>query len=853
MGQFDHLQMQESCRDHKSYAAFAGAFPLPGDKPQYPRDRVADIKHVSIDITLDLDNKRLSGNVSHTFTPLNNGLETLEIDSVELDIGAVRSASGVELAYSLSDGRLRIELGQAINPGSEETINVEFSGSPRRGLYFIGPDEGYPEKRLEAWTQGEDEDSRHWFPCYDYPNEMATSEIHVTLREPFIAIANGRLVNVEPGRDPNTRTFHFHQEQPHAAYLTSVVAGEFAQIRDEWEGIPILYYVPVGREEEGRELFKNTPEMMRLFSERTGTRYPYAKYSQVVVQDFIFGGMENVSATTVTENVLYDARARLDADGEYLVAHEIAHQWFGDLLTCRDWSHGWLNEGFATFMELYWMQHKKGQDEFLFGLRGEFDNYIGESGRYQRPIVTNVYNAPIDLFDRHLYEKGGIVLNMLRSHLGNDLFWKAIRHYVVARRGKNVVTPDLQRAIEDATGRNLDWFFDQWVYGAGHPTMTGSYSWDDKTNSAKISLKQMQSGDKVAEVFRLPLRLDFKLENGDTSTTKVEMTDKEQTFFVPLTTKPKYFNVDGEVLKTLELEQSPEMLRTQLAEDENVLGRVDAARALGKKGDKDAIASLGKAVRQDAFWGVQAEAARALGGIRSGAALDELLASTKVEHPKARRSVLRALGEFRDEKAADALLEVVNDGDASYYAEAWATAALGKTRSSRAFEALQSSLTKESQNDVIRASVFQGFADLRDERGIDILTEWSRYGHPLNSRGTAASALAKLGEVVPEHRKEDITDHLITLVDDPWFRTSISAIDALADLKATKALPHLNRAAESALDGRTVRVARLAAKAIREGSDKGDEVKKLREEVDKMTDENRSLRDRLEAIEAKLG
>jgi aminopeptidase N len=295
------------------------------------------------------------------------------------------------------------------------------------------------------------------------------------------------------------------------------------------------------------------------------------------------------------------------------------------------------------------------------------------------------------------------------------------------------------------------------------------------------------------------------------------------------------------------------MLRAALAEDEEGVARVEAARALGKKGDKDAIAALGKAVREDRFWAVQAEAAKALGTIRSNAAMEELLASTGVEHPKARRAVLRALGEFREERAADALLKVVNEGDASYYAEAWATAALGKTRSPRAFEALQGSLTKESQNDVIRASVFQGLGDLRDERGVDILIEWSKYGGPPNSRGTAANMLGHLGEVVPEHRKDDIVDHLVTLVEDPWFRTSISAVDALSTLKASKAVPHLQRAADTALDGRMVRSARLAIKAIREGADKGDEVKKLREEVDKLADENRSLKDRLDKLEAKQG
>jgi aminopeptidase N len=853
MSLFDRLFSERTgCRGHAdAFLTQDRAFPLPGDKPQYPRDRVVDIQHVRLDIALDLDNKKISGSVAHTFTPLNDGLTTLELDAVELQVHGVRDSKGSQLRHELTASRLSISFESAPAPGAEETVTVDFSGNPRRGLYFVAPDEAYPHKRLEAWTQGQDEDSRHWFPCYDYPNEMATSEMHVNVRLPFIAICNGELRGVEDGPQPNTRTFHWRQDIPHVIYLTSVVAGEFAEIRQEWDGMPILSYVPPGRDEDGRAMVKNTPDMMQHFSELTGIRYPYAKYSQAVVQDFIFGGMENVSATTLTDLVLFDERARLDADGDYLLAHEIAHQWFGDLLTCRDWSHGWLNEGFATFFELLYADHSKGRDEFFQSLRNEFDSYLGEAGVYRRPIVTNVYNAPLDLFDRHLYEKGGIVLNMLRVYLGDTLFWKAIRHYAQSRRGSNVVTSDLQRAIEEATGRNLDWFFDQWVYGAGHPEMSGSFSWEDASKAARLSLKQTQSGDKVAEVFRLPLRLDIKLEGGESFSTRVEMTEREQTFYVPLAARPSFARVDVEVLKTLELDIPAEMLRAQLAGDEHSLGRIEAARALGKKGDKDAIAALGKAVREDGFWGVQAEAAKALGSIRSNTALDELVASTGVQHAKARRAVVRALGEFRDDRAANAL-SPLTEGDASYYVQASAHAALGKTRSSTAFDTLQRGLDRDSQNDVIRASVFEGFANLKDPRAVPIVTEWSRYGRPPYARGSAAASLGRLGEIVPEHEKEDIIDHLTQLLDDPWMRTQLAAIEALAELKATKALRALERMAQRELDGRIVRNARVAAQRIRTSADKGEELKKLREEFDKLTDENRGLKDRLDKIEAQL-
>jgi aminopeptidase N len=232
--------------------------------------------------------------------------------------------------------------------------------------------------------------------------------------------------------------------------------------------------------------------------------------------------------------------------------------------------------------------------------------------------------------------------------------------------------------------------------------------------------------------------------------------------------------------------------------------------------------------------------------------MEELLASLKVEHPKARRAIVRALGEFRDERAAEALERIIDDGDASYYVEAAATAAIGKTRSGRAFAALERSLGKESMNDVIRSAAFDGFAELRDERAVSIAMEWSRYGKPATVRGAAIGALGQLGDYVPENRKADIVDHLTSLLDDPWFRAQYSTVSALQALKATKALPDLERVARTALDGRVVRAARVALRSIRESGGKDDEVKKLREELDKLSEENRGLKDRMEKIESRL-
>jgi aminopeptidase N len=836
------------------------AFPLPGDRARYARDRTCDVRHIKLEVSLDLNERRLWGSVSTTLAPINDGLTRVEFDAVELDIKSVALADGsAPLDFEVSDDKLRVDLGDPRPAGEQLTIVVEYEcRDPRRGLYFIAPDEAYPDRPLQAWTQGQDEDSRHWFPCYDFPNEQATSEVVVTVPEPLTVVSNGLLTAVEVTEKPRKggprlRTFRWRQDVPHVSYLLSLVVGEFARVGEQWDGIPVEYYMPPGREEDGRRAFGKTPEMLRFFSERIGIRYPYAKYAQVAVHDFIFGGMENVSATTVTHHALHDERAHLDYSADPLVAHELAHQWYGDLLTCRDWAHAWLNEGFATYFDLLFKEHDLGVDEFRYAVFLDAESYFEEDrDRYRRPIVSNVYHEPIDLFDRHLYEKGGLVLHMLRFVLGDELFWKAIRHYTAKHRGTNVVTTDLQRAIEEATGRNLDWFFDQWVYAAGHPDLKAEYSWDDEAKSARLSIKQTQPEGDGTPVFRLPMDVAFTTSEG-VHTFRIDVREREQSFHFPLPAKPVTVRLDpgNWTLKTLDFTRPKELLLHQLQHDPDVMGRIEAAKALAKLGTLEIVAALKRAVLEDPFWGVQAEAAKVLGKVRSKAALEALAECLTVRHPKARRGAVRGLGEFRDEAAAHALLPVLKR-DKSYYVEAEAAKSLGKTRSPQAFEALEKALAKDSHNEVIRYMAFEGLGELRDERAVPLCIEWTRYGRPPRARQGAVLALGKLAEALGSTSAagQRIFDRLVELLDDPWLQVRLQSVISLQDIGEAKAVPHLEALAARELDGRIVRRAREAALRLRESRQRSDEVRRLREDVEKLQQDNRELRDRVDRLEA---
>jgi len=835
---------------HAAGAAYARPFPLAGDQAHYPRDLVVDVRHIKLAISIDPRKRHVGGTATHTVRAINDGVRHIAFDAVEMEIGGV-TAGGAAATFDYSDDVLRVTLPRPLKAGAETEIAIAYTASPRRGLYFTAPDKDYPKKPLQAWTQGQDEDSRHWYPCIDFPDHQQTSEVIVTVPASMISIGNGQLKSVRENKRNNTKTYHWYQAIPHVTYLLSQVVGDFAEVSHKWQGVPVQYYGPRGRETDLERTLGRTPAMLAFFSDRIGVKYPYPRYAQTFVADFIFGGMENISATTLTETSLLDKRASLDADSDGLLAHELAHQWFGDLLTCRDWSHGWLNEGFATYFEALFTEHHKGLDEFRYELMQNTQIYLAEDGaRYRRPIVNNVYHEPIDLFDRHLYEKGSLVLHTIRTVLGDDLWWKAIRHYVAKHRSTNVTTPDLQRAIGEATGRNIDWLFDEYVYRGGHPVFKLSFEWDEPAKQAKLSVAQTQD-EKDSSVFRLPVTVDFSVD-GKTHAFPVRVTEKTHTFLFSLPAKPQLVRFDPghNLLKTVEFKRSREMLLFQVKHDDDVTGRIDAAKELAKLASREAVDALKDAVLHDKFWAVQAEAARALGSVRSEAARDALLACLKVRHPKARRGVAAGLGQFRhDEKAAEALARVLRAGDASYYVEAAAAQSLGQTRSPKAFDVLTKvALKKESQSDVIRAGAISGLTELKDERAIPIAIEWTRRGRSNPVRGAAAFALGRLGQL-SDRAKDQAYDRLVELLPDEWLRVRMNAVSALAELKDPKAVAELERARTRDLDGRVVRTAREAIRRIREGADKGEEVKKLREDLDKLTEDNRALRDRIEKLE----
>ena len=824
-------------------------FALPGSKPRYAPDRPARVDHIALTIAFDFDAKTLFGKCATTFTAVGKTLDAVELDAAQLTITRVHGTKGAPLSYTQQGSKLRIDIPR-MAPGRSSTVIVEYEArKPRQGIYFVGPDEGYPDKPLQVWTQGQDQDAHYWFPCIDYPNAKATTEVIATVPRDFFVLSNGALAKVSEDKKARTKTFHWKMDIPHVTYLVSCVAGRFSGKTTPVGDIPVSYYVQPGREADGERSFGKTPKMLRFFGDKLRFQYPYVKYAQIAVADFIFGGMENTTATTQTDTTLHDARAHLDFSSDGLVAHELAHQWFGDLLTCKDWSHAWLNEGFATYFEALFREFDRGKDEFdYYRLELQTRYRHEDSDHYRRAIVTNVFDEPVDIFDRHLYEKGACVLHMIRAQLGDALFWDMMHRYVDTNQRRNVETVDLARAIEETTGRNFAPFFDQWVFKAGHPEFKVRYVWDAEQSQALVTVSQTQTVDEATPLFSTPVTIEFGFGRGKTESFGVTCDAPEQTFCFTLAAKPKTFVFDpnADVIKTLSLDVPVQMLITQIESDDRVTSRADAAGALAKDASVTAVAALSAALRGDPFWGVQAEAARALGNVRGDAAFSALVAALAIKHPKARRAVATALGEFRTDEACEALEPLLRK-DASYFVEAAAATSIGRTRSKRAYDVLSAALpVKESWQETVRAGVFAGLGELGDERAIPACLAWTAYGKPTPARRAAVAALGKLGE-----GRKDVRDTVIPLIEDRSFHVRVAAIDALEALHEQAAIAPFERIASQDVDGRLKRRCTEAAAKIREHLAKPVEVKQLRDELAVVRDANRALQTRLEALEAK--
>jgi len=743
--------------------------PLP--PTQYIPAHNFDTRHIALNLRFDWEREQLIGVERVVFEPLVFDLNAIELDAANMTFDSVSLSNGKKLSFTVDadNEKLKVALDRPYQPAEEVAILINYNTNPpqkRRlgltgtGIRFIKPNADNPNRPRQIWSQGETEYNHYWFPCFDHPNDFFTSELTATVEKPLSVISNGKLVETTENKD-GSRTFHWKIDQPHASYLSSIIVGEYFPIESQYAGIPIISNVYPNEVTEGKVSTARLVEMVKFFSEKTGIKYPYAKYAQTMVRDF-GGGMENITATTQTDNMIHDARTELDHTSDGLQSHELAHQWFGDYLTCRTWSDIWLNESFATYFQGMWDEYKLGRDDFLYSdVKSNQDNYLAtwKQGN-RRPIVTSNYAKPDAVFDSYAYPRGGAVLHMLRKTLGEKSWWRAINYYLRKYAHQPVETEQFRIAIEEATGQPMDWFFEEWLYKMGHPVFRITQDYDAGKKILKLTVEQQQTPDPDSQfpqvtLFQTPVDIEIETTQG----TRIERVQieakKEQSFSFAIDSKPLLVNFDynGTLIKEIEFNKTKDELVYQLSHDEDVLGRLWAMGQLSALMNKEATAEaerqqvateLARVLVDDKFWGMRLEAAAALAAIKGVRVRNALIAATKDKNSRVRARVITSLANSKDPALATLYQQSLEDQ--SYSVIKAASMALGQTKAASAYESLTKLLNKPSWRDTIRAAALEGLAGLEDVRTLDIGFRYSGKGNQPQVRAAAFILLSKAGK-----------------------------------------------------------------------------------------------------------
>lgn len=782
--------------------------PRPFPAAQYIPDHNFDTRHIALNLRFDWELEQVIGTETIVLSPLVNNLERIELDAAKMTFSSVKLKSGSALKYEndAAHEKLYIVLDRPYQPSQELTLLIDYRtnglANPTRnvgltgvGLRFIKPSPDDPSRPKQIWSQGESEYNHHWFPCYDHPNDFFTSELTATVDKPLSVVSNGKLLDTKENQD-GTRTFHWSIEQPHASYLSSIIVGEYVPITSDYLGVPIVTNVYPHEINEGKVTTARLTEMVKFFSEKTGLKYPYAKYAQTMVRDF-GGGMENISATTQTDNMIHDARTELDQTSDGLQSHELAHQWFGDYLTCRTWADIWLNESFATYFQGMWDEYKLGHDEFLYlDVRGNQNQYFGTWNQgNRRPIVTKNYANPDAVFDTYAYPRGGAVLHMLRRNLGEENWWRAINYYLRKHAHQPVETEQFRIAIEESTGQSMDWFFDEWLYRMGHPVFRVTQTYDAVAKSLKLTVEQRQQVDPEWQFPQVTFfRTPVEIEIGTASGTRIEKvmieSRKEQSFTFTADSKPLLVNFDygGTLIKELEFTKPNDELIYQLTRDQDVQGRLWALGQINTRmraesvpqTEKDAlIGEIAKALTNDSFWGMRVEAALALSGISGDVARQALLRATKDKKPAVRTRAIQSLAATKDASLADIYRQFFTDE--SYAVIRSAAVALGQTKNAAAYDSLTKLLETTSWRDNIKASALAGLAALGDKRAMEIGVKYAQNGNQRQVRGAALRLVGAVGNGDPRSYPM-ISDTFKLALERSDFNLAFASAEALVSL-----------------------------------------------------------------------
>ncbi len=692
-------------------------FQLPEYQETYHRK--SDLVHTSLDLKFDWTKQHVIGQAELTLKPYFYPRDIVVLDAKGFDIHKVAMLTGGQkrdLKYEYDNLQLSINLGRTYQPNEEYTLFIDYTAKPNeleetvpseaiqgeKGLYFINPLNEDPDKPMQIWTQGETEYNSCWFPTIDKPNERCTQEMRLTIEDRFKTLSNGLLKSSNKNAD-GTRTDYWVMDKPHAPYLFMLAIGEFAVVEDSWNGIPLEYWVEPEYEASAKGIYSNTKEMLTFFSDITGVKYPWQKYSQVVVRDFVSGAMENTTGVIFYDQVQKTNRELIDNHNERIVAHELIHHWFGDLVTCESWSNLALNESFANYGEYLWMEHKYGKEEAENHRRGEISGYMNQARMFKHPLIFFGFESKEDMFDAHSYNKGGAILHMLRNYVGDDAFFAGFNHYLTKNEYTDVEAHELRLAYEDVTGEDLNWFFNQWFFEPGHPNLEISHEYDELRKEVRVTIEQTQNTSDNAAVYELPIAIDIynNETNNETPTRhKVVIEERKQTFTFPVSGKPLLVNVDGDKMLLCE---KKELTKT---EDEYVYqykigGYMDRREALEALAQSESAAAkkVMKDALNDPYWTLRNFALNACNPADDAATLAKLAQGDK--HSQVRAAAIAKLGETGDAQYISIAKNAI-DNEQAYPCVGAGLDALSKLDKTQAINYAQK-LENEDNSDILNA------------------------------------------------------------------------------------------------------------------------------------------------------
>ena len=700
--------------------------------------RINDLVHTKIDAKFDYSKSYLNGKVWITLKPHFYATDSLALDAKGMDIkkvAMVKGSSQSPLKYDYNGWVLNVKLDKSYKGGEQYTVYIEYTAKPdeleiegsaaitdAKGLYFINPKGEEKDKPTQIWTQGETEATSVWVPTIDKPNQKTTQETIMTVPDKYVTLSNGILVSQKKNSD-GTRTDTWKMDLPHAPYLFFMGVGEYSVIKDSYKGKEVSYYVEKEYAPVARRIFGNTPEMMAFFSRITGVDFPWQKYGQIVGRDYVSGAMENTTATLHQESAYQDARQLVDGNAwEDVISHELFHQWFGDYVTTESWSNITLNESFANYSEYLWREYKYGKDAADAHNYEDMNGYM-QSQSEHKDLVRFHYRDKEDVFDAVSYNKGGRILHMIRNYIGDSAFFKALNLYLTTNKFKSGEAHQLRMAFEEVTGKDLNWYFNQWYYGAGHPKLDVSYAYDEASKSTTVIVKQTQTSGKI---FRLPVAVDI-YEGGKKERKQVWVDSKIDTFTFTHKVKPDLVNFDGDKYLLADKKENGKTLDNYVYQYKNAglyLDRKEAIDFVAKSQNDPKAVELLKASLSDKYGGLRSYTMGKLDmkndGIRKAVESTLYQMAQKDAKPMVRAEAISMLVHY--DKPEYKALFVKSLSDSSYTVAGEALVALTEIDSAAGYKEAQR-LAKQPAKGKLGDAISESLIKFGDEAAFDIIAK----------------------------------------------------------------------------------------------------------------------------------